>query len=43
LQRLVAIKVIPLSGAGEAQVIARFHQEGLYPRRRRTGVYNRLR
>jgi len=29
LQRLVAIKVIPLSGAGEAQVIARFHQEGL--------------
>jgi ABC-type branched-subunit amino acid transport system substrate-binding protein len=29
LQRLVAIKVIPLSGAGEAEVIARFHQEGL--------------
>src|SRR5262249_61922753 len=29
LQRLVAIKVIPLSGAGEAQVIARFHQERL--------------
>ena len=29
LQRLVAIKVVPLGGAGEAQVIARFHQERL--------------
>jgi hypothetical protein len=29
LQRLVAIKVVPFGGAGEAQVVARFHQERL--------------
>ena len=29
LQRLVAIKVVPFAGAGQPQVIARFHQERL--------------